>query len=464
MENKKVDLLILIIAILAAIIWQVLYVRILLPWLLVLLLSILLFLLFMLRVKWGLCLLAISTPLAYEVQLASFGGQKITGNTDDLFILLLLISWLAKLINNKRTKIITTPLRAPLLTAAGVGVVSLVMAYLNLTFNQFLVSALHLLKVMEYGLIFILVVNLVETKAEIKMYLKLMIGVGILLAFIGIHQHVFNILYNPKAWKGMVTLGLDPAGNHNIAGAYFLIFLGLLASLFISTKGAWLKTWYGFLFILFIYPFMYTLSRSSYFAFVVTILALAAIRYRGLFAVAILGLLLVPVILPKAIWERALTSFSTLYSGGALASNSAGVRPQLWLASLNIWLGKPLLGYGFYTTQYISPLFFGAFNMGVPESMYFSLLIETGLVGLGVFAWLLITVIRTVWQAARNSADTFIQGCSVGLAGVLCGLCGHAIFGETFYQWRLMGVLWFMIGLFTKYLILDRESGEAGRK
>ncbi|MDD5258606.1 MAG: O-antigen ligase family protein [bacterium] len=462
MENKKVDLLILIVAILAAIMWQVIYARIQLSWLLVLLLSVLLFLLFMLRAKWGLCLLAVSTPLAYEVQLASFGGQNITANTDDLFIFLLLISWLAKLISDKKTRIINTPLRVPLLVATGVGVISLIMAYLNLTFNQFLVSALHLLKIMEYGLVFVLVVSLVETKAEIKMYLKLMIGIGIFLAFIGIHQHIFNLVYNPKAWKGMVTLGFDPAGNHNIAGAYFLIFLGLLASLFFGTKGGWSKTWYGFLFILFLYPFMYTLSRSSYFAFVITILVLAVIRYRGLFAVAILGLLLVPVILPKTVWERALSSFANIFSGGDFASNSVGVRPQLWLASLNIWLSKPLLGYGFYATRYISPLFFGTYNMGVPESMYFSLLIETGLLGLGAFAWLLIIVIRTVWQAARNSTDTFIKGCGIGLVGVLCGLCVHAVFGETFYQWRLMGVLWFMIGLFTKYLLLDRESREAG--
>jgi hypothetical protein len=72
---------------------------------------------------------------------------------------------------------------------------------------------------------------------------------------------------------------------------------------------------------------------------------------------------------------------------------------------------------------------------------------ETGLVGLVAFAWL----IRALWRAARSALRGASDGDDRGLAlGFLAGFAGllvHAVGSNTFIIIRIMEPFWFFAGV-----------------
>jgi hypothetical protein len=81
------------------------------------------------------------------------------------------------------------------------------------------------------------------------------------------------------------------------------------------------------------------------------------------------------------------------------------------------------------------------------DAQYPRILVETGVVGVLAFAWLINALFRMGLGTLREHQDDLLRGLSVGLIAGLVGLLVHAIGANTFIIVRIMEPFWFLTGM-----------------
>lgn len=81
------------------------------------------------------------------------------------------------------------------------------------------------------------------------------------------------------------------------------------------------------------------------------------------------------------------------------------------------------------------------------DGQYFLILGELGLIGIGVFLWLVFTIFINALKALQSSRDEFTQGLSLGFLAGLIGLLTHALTANTFIIVRIMEPFWFLTAI-----------------
>ena len=95
------------------------------------------------------------------------------------------------------------------------------------------------------------------------------------------------------------------------------------------------------------------------------------------------------------------------------------------------------------------------------DAQYPRILVETGIVGLLAFAWLVYALFRvgvSTWQDAQND---LLRGLSVGFIAGLTGLLVHAIGANTFIIVRIMEPFWFLTGIIITLSAMDESNRKA---
>lgn len=97
-------------------------------------------------------------------------------------------------------------------------------------------------------------------------------------------------------------------------------------------------------------------------------------------------------------------------------------------------MSRPILGYG-------------VTGFGFMDAQYARTLVETGAVGLGVFLWLIWSVLRSGFGAFRTLRDPTERGLALGFLAGMVGLLTHALGANTFIIVRIMEPFWFFTGI-----------------
>ena len=109
-------------------------------------------------------------------------------------------------------------------------------------------------------------------------------------------------------------------------------------------------------------------------------------------------------------------------------------RFETWIRVLSIMRDQPqylLFGVG-YKTLTVTRLFHGEI---VTDNGYLSLLLETGLVGLGGFAMWSAAIIRTFFRLTRSSDDFSVFFGTV-LVSIWCGELVQLLAADAYTYWR----------------------------
>ena len=136
------------------------------------------------------------------------------------------------------------------------------------------------------------------------------------------------------------------------------------------------------------------------------------------------------------------------YSAEFLVSGTESVlsgRVASW-RTLVAWIeanpGQALLGIGYKTLPYTA-------HLGAPlvaDNMYLSLLVETGIAGLGALLWLNWAIVRTAAKAAR-SADPRRAFCGLWMLCFWWGEMAQMTSGDLLTYWRVLPVYLFVLAL-----------------
>jgi O-antigen ligase len=191
-------------------------------------------------------------------------------------------------------------------------------------------------------------------------------------------------------------------------------------------------------------------SRTAYVAILLGI-AVVLLLHRGgikLLAPAIIGVMLLPAVLPPAVMER----FGSIEVEEGKRDESTEHRFAFWHVAGEQFAKRPILGSGFHTFHHsqINPFQTDTHNFFLRE------LTEKGIVGAVVLLGLFWSMGRLAWAGVRGAAPgTWTRGLALGMAGAFVALiCGNS-FGDRFTHYPMIAHFWLYLGLLLRSIQLQ---------
>lgn len=187
-----------------------------------------------------------------------------------------------------------------------------------------------------------------------------------------------------------------------------------------------------------IFATMYTFSRASYITIVVGALLLGIMKDRKMIIVVAVFLFTWQAIVPTAVTERVMM---TTNDNGQLEA-SAQERVDLWENAKKNFYNEPIFGMGYATFQ------FGEHtdNLKDTHNWYVKVLIETGILGGIMAAFLLFQMLALAYHLYKHGNDQLYRG--LGFALLLCITSSMILncFGDRWTYLEINGLLWAIIG------------------
>ena len=164
-----------------------------------------------------------------------------------------------------------------------------------------------------------------------------------------------------------------------------------------------------------------------------------------------------PLFLPKAVKNRIMYTFTQPEARGQIQigefrlDTSTSARLTSWREALSDWPKHPLLGYGVTGYQFV-------------DAQFPRVLVETGILGLVAFLYLLYSIAKLTLQNLKEVNTPLYQGLGIGFFAGFVGLIVHAIGANTFIIVRIMEPFWFFVGIVTVLPMLERQQVEQHRE
>ena len=401
----------------------------------------------------GLYLVIFSMLLSPEIITGDIGGKGTLGRgltvrLEDFLLIFIGLSWFARTAVDKTTGLFRkTPLNQPI--AAYIIVCLIATLWGRITGDvQGIAGFFFVLKYFEYMIVFFMVVNYVETPDQAKRLLFCLF----LTCFI---VSMYGLIQIPGGER--VSAPFEGArGEPNTFGGY-LVFMGAVAVALIDhLKDMRVRLGLAVLLVVLLIVLIYTESRASYLAVIPMYLTFSLLSRRRFYLLAGLVVVLAvsPFALPHKVKERIIFTFTQREQAGQIQvgkmrlDTSTSARLRSWQGGLKDWRKRPFLGHG--VTGY-----------GFMDAQYPRILVETGIVGMLAFAWLIFTLFRVGVGTWLDSEDDLLRSLSVGLIAGLVGLLVHALAANTFIIVRIMEPFWCVAGIVVALSAMDEENRHA---
>src|SRR5437016_12089680 len=403
---------------------------------LVLLIAFTVFLVVFVKTEVGLYLVIFSMLLSPEIATGPVGlaeGRRVVIRTEDLVLLVVAFSWLAKTAVNKELGLtLKTQLNRPILWYVIVTAFATLLGYATGTV-QGLGGFFYVLKYVEYFVVYYMVANNLGDRSQAWRLVVAAFLTGAIVSVIGAAQI-------PSGQRVSAPFE-GTEGEPNTFGGYLLFLMALAGGIALETQRVRVRVTCLALLALMALPFAYTLSRASFLAVPFVLIALGFFSTHRRTLVAALSLLLVAspligVMLPKPVVNRILYTFepeagsATVKLGKIAFDPSTSARLISVQRGLDKWMRRPILGYGVTGTELM-------------DMQYARTLVETGIVGLAAFLWLAWSALKSSLGSFRALRDPEERGLALGFLAGTIGLLVHAAGANTFIIVRIMETFWF---------------------
>jgi len=366
----------------------------------------------------------------------------------DLLIPIVVLGWVFhKVYHKERFK--KTSLDKILILFVGWMVLGLIFALRSLDLPLVLKSGLYLIRWVEYLLLFFLALDLMRTKELVIHYLKVIIGMGTLLAILGFLQLVFvpNFGFMQEAgWdphRGrLLSTWFDP----NFIGGFFALCFSLVLGLYYYLrKDQQARLALILAGIIFAVATILTYSRSAYLVFLLVLLIWGVVYARKLLVICLVAFTLVTIFVPR-LQERV---------GGAVSLDvTAKSRLHSWDRAFQIVKTSPIVGVGYNTYRYTQE------KLGFIEkkdkvirsttgadSSLLTILATTGIVGLLFYLYLYFVILKKNFRLiVKNQLETQ-KKLSFAIFVSFLGLLAHSFFVNDLLYPYLMIIFWILVAM-----------------
>jgi O-antigen ligase len=384
--------------------------------------------------------LIFSMLLSPEIGSRTTAGEGVTIRIDDILLVIILFTWLAKTAINKDLGLFKkTPLNKPIayyificFFSTGVGMLFGHVKPLNGLF--------FVLKYIEFFLVYFMVVNQIHSKKQFDNFAIAMMATFIIVTIVALIQI-------PSGNRLTAPFEGD-AGEPNTLGGYLILIIAINLNL-VLTQGILPSAKFRRNLLLItavsFFPFLLTNSRGSWAAAIPVVIGYVILSKRRWMIVGYIAILalLAPFILPKTVIDRARYTFQqqqgyarTLQEqvGGVTLDTSASERIRSWK---DAWSGvkkSPLFGYGITGWRFL-------------DAQYMRVLVESGFVGLGFFIYMLYAILHETWKVSKNAKIPLFKYFAQGFLIATIAMMTHGLGANTFIIIRIMEPFWLICGL-----------------
>jgi hypothetical protein len=296
-------------------------------------------------------------------------------------------------------------------------------------------------------LVFVATSLVVEDRKAVRMVI-LITAIAVLFidksCIMEIGQHAWGTYDESKRDVGPLVFG------SNLTAAYLALFAmffwGFLQ--FIRAKKYKLLG-YGLVAIT-LYATMFQFSRGGYLAVLVCVLVLGILKDRKLLVILGVFLLTWQTIVPTAVRQRVTMTENV---NGQLET-SAEERVILFHESWDSFLQNPIVGNGYATFQYGKHVG----NLTDPHDWFIKVLVETGVVGLIMYLFLLQQILALGYRLFRRGNDLMYHGLGLGLLLTLCSSMVSNCFGDRWDYLEMTGPLFVLVAAAVRAAQLTAEE------
>ncbi len=351
------------------------------------------------------------------------------------------ISFCIKLWKDKTTVYIFTPFNMIIVAFLAVSIISSIAGYAPASSLQIVMLYI------AFALVYMLIVNTVTTRRTWNMLVKSMVICGILLAVYGLLQN-FILTSTTQSWvdknmfeniKTRVYATLD---NPNVLGQYFIFTIPLTFAVLWKTKDEKSFLFYAFACLLMVACLLYTWSRSAWVGVVLALGLFLVVKDRRWLIVCLIGLFLLPFVLPESILTR-------LTSLGNTNDSSTAYRISIWTSSIEMakdyFVGGIGIGTDAYASVYPKYALSGARTAFHAHNFYLQWIVETGIFGLTIFFAFILRAYRQI--AKIGEKNTLIKNFSIALAGILIGYLFQAVAEHMWYNFKMVLMFFVYLGI-----------------
>jgi hypothetical protein len=370
----------------------------------------------------GLAILIACVGLSPELTIGGIQNLRL----EDFVVPALVLSWITRLMKQR------IPL-APILVSpalplyAGAILLATIVGVISGT-TTISTAGLYMGKFAEFFLIYVLLVNNVTRREEFRALASFTILVALVSAL------MVSDAFTDTPTSARLSGPLGETAN--MYGGYLILNLAIALGLFLQagTTGGRLAT--ATAIVLLGIPVLYTYSRTSFVAILAATFAFGILKDRRLLIVTLVVGLLTPIFAPDRILERI----------SSISGVATGDEPSSWASRVSAWqvLGgrtaaeSPLLGFGLASV-----------NLGNVDNEYVRVFIDTGILGLALFLWVLgVLAIRATRLIDRLPPQTFERGYASGYWIAFVAMTIHAVGATSFTSIRTMECFIVITGLF----------------
>ncbi len=206
-----------------------------------------------------------------------------------------------------------------------------------------------------------------------------------------------------------------------------------------------------FVFNYFCTIFLY--SRSGYLAMAVSLIFLGVVKDRRLAVAMLVFVMFWRVFTPVSVQER--IDMSVTEEG---TDSSVSARYLLWEQALDRIQQQPVIGHGYQVTPYMG------FWAGKPRKSlhngYLEVILELGVVGMGIFLVFFGLGIRYGWRLYRTARDGFSQGLGLGFIGCILAVLASNVFGSYWFYLNVSGFFYTFFALVVRSLQIAQSGSE----
>ncbi len=398
--------------------------------------------------KAALLILITSMLLSPEIIVGSTEKRAITVRFDDIMLMIITTGWIFRMaivkdIGFSRKNL----LNKPIVIFCALVVLSTSLGVLRGNV-KLLSGAFFVLKLIEYFFLFQMVVNYVENEKDIYLFMRMMLFVCGIICIYAFFQAITG---------GDVAAPFEGSrGERNTLGGYLVLIGSVVGGmLFYRDKG---NDFIYLILLLFgiITTLLFSLSRSGWAGFMVSFVALFIIakKLKILLLIMLISVPLLPFVIPEKSKKRFEYTFNESYAAHRRQIEIFGVR-------LDGSSSARLRSYGLVLKEAPKHLLlgYGVTGFAFVDGQFFRLLSETGVAGLGVFIWLLVSVYILILKAKSLQVPDSIRGMTVGFQAGFWGVITHAFTANTFIIIRIAEPFWFFTGLITVVTIIyDKQK------
>jgi putative inorganic carbon (hco3(-)) transporter len=292
----------------------------------------------------------------------------------------------------------------------------------------------------------------IEDKRQIRIILWLMFG-----AILAMNRDFLDTVGGRN--YSSFSYDLRDAGSMGYAGVNGLAAFEAQACVLLLVLAAFEKRWSNRIAYWSLTGFsalclMFSLSRGGYLAFLTGCLFVGLVKQRKLLILLAVFLATWASIVPPAVQQRVLMTYD---KNTHELDHSSETRVNLWEEAMQIYDTNPLVGAGFFTYAYTSH--YNGYKD--THNLYVKVLVETGVVGILLFLWLLIKTFTSGYHLFRQADDPFLSSIGLGLsAWVVCVFVAN-LFGDRWTYLQVNGFMWVLAGLVSRSLLFEKEAARA---